>query len=325
MRAMVVQEHGVGAGMQLVEQPPPTPGPGQILIRAEHAGVNWADLMQRNGEYPTVLPLPYVPGHEVAGVVISVGDGVVDVQPGQRVAALVPQGAYAELVVAPAPWTLPIAADIDTASATALLVQGLTAQLLVEQLVRTNDRVLVTAAAGGVGCLVLQMAVAAGASQVVGVARGANKCRLIESLGAVAVDYTQPDWAQWARAAADGGSFDCIVDAVGGNVRDVAYTLLAPFGRMGIYGNASREEEHWDAARWHRLLMANQSVRGYAVTNWLLARPEFMRTAYAKQLALLAEGALRLQLHPEFELEQAEAAHRALAERQTLGKVVLRM
>jgi NADPH2:quinone reductase len=321
---MVVQEHGLGAGMQLVERPRPTPGPGQVLIRAEHAGVNWADLMQRNGEYPTVLPVPYIPGHEVAGVVASVGDGVADVQPGQRVAAMVPLGAYAELVVAPAAWTLPMAADVDTASATALLVQGLTAQLLVKQLVRAGDRVLVTAAAGGVGSLVLQLAVATGASRVVGVAHGANKCRLIEALGAVAVDYALPDWPEQARAAA-GGGFDCIVDAVGGNVREAAYALLAPFGRMGIYGNASREEEHWNAARWHRLLMANQSVCGYAITNWLLARPAFMREAYAQQLALLAQGALRVQLHPEFQLEEAEAAHRALAQRQTLGKVVLRV
>jgi NADPH:quinone reductase len=319
MRAIMVEEYGLGAGMRLKELPRPMPGPGQVLIRAEYAGVNWADLMQRNREYPTVLALPYVPGHEVAGVVDSVGEGVVGVQSGQRVAAIVPQGAYAEFVVAPATWTLALPPELDTASATMLLFQGLTAQLLVDQLVRDGDRVLVTAAAGGVGLLVLQMALAAGARQVVGAARGGNKCQLIENFGAVAVDYAEPEWAREA------GTFECIIDAVGGSARETAYTLLAPFGRMGIYGNSSRDEEHWDAARWHRLLMANQSVHGYSITNWLLARPTFLHEAYARQLALLARGALRLQLHPEFKLSDAQAAHRALGDRQTLGKVVLRI
>ena len=325
MRVAWVEERGGAEVLRVVDRPLPEPGPGLVLIKTEFAGVNWTDVMQRTGDYPTVLPLPYVPGHEVAGRVEAVGVGVVGFAPGDRVAALVLQGGYAEYALASPELVVRVPADVDMAAATALIVQGLTAQLLVQQLVRAGDRVLVTAAAGGVGSLALQLAKAAGAQCVVGAVGSADKCGVVAALGALAVDYAQTDWATRALGLAGPKGFDCVLDAVGGEVREAAYSLLAAFGRMGIYGNAGHREESWNAARWHALLMANQSVHGYSITNWLGSRPDFMHEAYAELLGLLRRGALRVQLQPAYGLNEAAQAHRDLAARRTVGKVVLRM
>jgi len=325
MRVALVEERGGAEVLRVVERPVPAPGPGEVLIRTEFAGVNWADVMQRAGEYPTVLPLPYVPGHEVAGRIEGVGAGVTDLVPGDRVAALLMQGGYAEYALASTQLVVRVPAHLDMAMATALIVQGLTAQLLVQQLVRAGDRVLVTAAAGGVGSLALQLAKVAGARSVVGAAGSADKCGVVARLGAHAVDYTQTDWMAQARSHAGPNGFDCVLDAVGGEVRETAYSLLAAFGRMGIYGNAGRGAESWDAARWHALLMANQAVHGYSITSWLGMRPEFMHEAYAHLLELLRQGTLRVQLHPAYGLDEVAQAHSDLADRRTIGKVVLRM
>lgn len=325
MRVALVEERGGAEVLRVVERPLPEPGRGQVLIKTQVAGVNWADIMQRTGDYPTVLPLPYVPGHEVAGAIEAVGAGVTDFAPGERVAALVLQGGYAEYALASVQLVVRVPAQLDMAAATALIVQGLTAQLLVQQLVQKGDRVLVTAAAGGVGSLALQLAKLAGAQSVVGAAGSADKCRVIAELGALAVDYAQPDWAALARGHAGPSGFDCVLDAVGGQVREAAYALLAAFGRMGIYGNAAEGVESWNAARWHALLMANQSVHGYSITNWLGSRPTFMHEAYAQLVELVRRDALRVQLHPAYELHQVAQAHRDLAARRTVGKVVLRI
>ncbi len=323
MRAVVVEKRGGVEALQCVELLKPEPGSDQLLIRTEFAGLNYADVMQREGRYPAVLPLPYVPGNEVAGVVEAVGGDVSEYAVGDRVAAVMLQGGYAEHVVASSAQVFALPDGVGAAAATALLVQGFTAHLLVNELVRAGDRVLVTAAAGGVGSLVLQLARIRGAVDVVGAVGSAQKCELVATLGARAVRYDRPGWEEEARSLAGGDGFRVVIDAVGGAIRDACYRVLAPFGRMGIYGNSGRGEEHWNAERWHSLLMANQSVFGFAVTHWMAAHPGFPREAFSHLADAVARGDLVLPLHPVYPLDEVQQAHLDLAARRTSGKVVL--
>lgn len=322
MRTVIVEARGGSQVLQLVERPTPEPGVGEVLIAVEAMGVNWADVMQREGHYPDVLPLPYAPGHEVVGRIQAVGEGVSDHQVGQRVAAIVPVGGYAEYALAPAVLTVPVPAALAPGVALALLVQGLTAFLLAEQTVKAGDRVLVTAAAGGVGSLLLQVVRLFGAELVVGAAGGPEKCQLVEKFGAQALDYRQPDWATTARERVGALGFNCVLDAVGGATRVAAYGLLADYGRFVLYGGLAAVEEPWPGG-WEPLVMRNQSVHGYAITRWIAAHPEFVSRATAQLGAWVEQGVLEACCYPAYPLAEVQRAHQEMEGRVTQGKVLL--
>lgn len=324
MQQVVVEERGGAEVLRTAHAPSPEVQADQVLVRIEYAGVNYADVMQREGRYPAVLPLPYVPGHEVVGVIESVGDNVDGLREGERIAAIVPQGGYAQYASVDAREALPVPSSVDAAQAAALLVQGMTAFLLVEQLVREGDDVLVTAAAGGVGALVVQLALASGARAVVGAVGCAEKRAHVHACGAHSAAYDRDGWEVAARDAGRSAGFQVVIDAVGGAVREASYRVLSPFGRMGIYGNSSQREEHWNAERWHGLLMANQSVHGYAITHWIAAHAEFARRAFRALTTATTNGTLIPRVHPAYALEDAARAHADLEARRTTGKVVLR-
>ncbi|MEU5718912.1 zinc-binding dehydrogenase [Streptomyces sp. NPDC020403] len=284
-----------------VELPTPVPGPGDILLTVEAAGVNFADTHQVDGSYLDADALPYVPGSEVVGRTPD----------GRRVLARVSHG-YAEQVLAKESSLQEIPETLDAAEALALMVQGLTAWHLLRTSARLRDgeTVVVHSAAGGVGSLTVQLAREFGAGRVLAQVSTPAKERLVLDLGADAVvAYPLQEKA------------DVILDAVGGALFDQALGSLASFGRLVTYGSAARTGfTPVDPARLGRL---NASVVGF----WLrptLAVPGAVDGPLKELLALVAAGRLKPVTGADYPLAEARRAHADLLARRTVGKVVLR-
>ena len=323
MRAIVVDEPGVPDVLHLEEVETPEPGPGGVLIEVAVAGVNFADVGLRAGMMggPHALELPYTPDFEVTGVAAAVGEGAEGVAEGDRVAAVLPAGGYAEYAVAPAGSVVRIPDGVGFADASALLVQGLTAYGVLHDSARVEegDAVLVMAAGGGVGTLAVQLAKLGGAGTVVGAAGSRGKLDLALSLGADrAVDYTAEGWVDGVLEATGGRGANVVLECVGGDVGARAYECLAPLGRLVSYGAAGgeglRPPDMW------QLNLKGQTVGGYGGP-WI--RPGAAARAREAISDFLRDGSLKVVVGASFPLEDAADAHRAIEERRTSGKVVL--
>jgi NADPH2:quinone reductase len=315
MKAIRIHAFGGAEQLRLEEVETPQPQADEVLIKNMAAGVNYADIMLRSGTYLREQPLPTIPGFEAAGIVEAVGANVADWHVGQRVLALVRDGGYAEHVVAHASQLVPIPNGMAFGQATALLVQGLTAVALLRD-VRAGQALLIHAAAGGVGSLLVQLAKGKGA-RVIGTASSAEKLEKAIELGAdVGIDYTESDWAEQVLRATNGKGVDLILEMVGGDIGRQNLTCLAPHGTMIVYGAASGEDFHISA---RGLLARMHTVKGYYLT---LDSPS-NRAQYAKELMEHIEAGRLQVMVTAFPLAQAADAHRAIEGRKTLGKVVL--
>jgi NADPH2:quinone reductase len=328
MRAVRMHETGSPEVLRLEEVGAPVAGAGQVVIRVAVAGVNYTDVMARQGVYVTrdaAPELPAVLGTEVAGVVTSAGPDVPEALVGRRVVAFV-RGGYAEQALAPLELVTVLPDGVDLDAAVACLVQGVSAWELLSECarLRRGEAVLVHAAAGGVGSLAVQLARALGAGTVVATAGSAEKRRLAVELGAdAALDYAADDWPEQVLEATDGHGADVVLDAVGGEVGERSLECLAPFGRLVVYGVASGRLASFAGSQ---LMQRNQAVIGYWLTTRLLAdaRERSAAATVVPQLVeLLERGELRSVVRHAFPLEAAADAHRAVAARQTVGKVVL--
>ncbi len=327
MKAVVLRRFGGPDVLETIDLPSPMPGPGEVRIRVRAAGVNFAETLMRENRYALTPPLPAVLGSEVAGEVEAVGAGVA-VALGTRVvaplfAAGLFFGGYAEEVIAPAEWSVPIPDGLDFDTATALTVQGTTAALLIERAPVAGKTVLVDAAAGGVGSLLLQLARRAGAKRVIAAAGSAEKRAFALSLGAdAAVDYGAADWSEAVRTANGGAGPDVIFDSVGGRVTEDCLALLAPLGQMVIFGALNIRSFGLGVPELMRLIFANQSVTGFAAAP--LLTPEKCRAIMAELFARVIAGDLAVTIGGVHPLAEAGAAHAALEGRRTIGKIVLR-
>ena len=321
MKAIRIQETGGPEVMRLEDIEKPTPKAGEVLIKVAAAGINYADLAQRQGAYLTRTHTPMTIGLEVSGTVEELGPGVTSPQVGNRVVALV-AGGYAEYTTASTNTVIPIPDNLDFNSAAAFPLQGVTAyQLLHESThLQEGESVLVHAAAGGVGTLAIQLARLMGAKTVVGTASNSKKLELIRELGAdAAINYTEADWAEQVTKATGGKGPDVILEMVGGDIAEKSLQILAPFGRMVVYGSASGQMVQFSGIQ---LMYKNQSVVGYWLSAWL-SRPDKLAEAAQALVQYLATSKLRIIVGHTFPLAQAAEAHRTIADRKTTGKVVL--
>ncbi|WP_030342012.1 zinc-binding dehydrogenase [Streptomyces sp. NRRL S-1022] len=318
-----VRLHAFGPAENLIheEVPDPVPGPGQVRIAVAAAGVHLLDAALREGHrgpLPELPALPTVPGREVAGVVDALGDGVDALWLGRRVVAhlgLVP-GGYAELAVTEVERLHDIPENLDPAAAVAMIGTGRTA-LGIAQFAEPgpDDVVVVPAAAGGIGTLLVQHAGNAGAT-VIGLAGGPEKTARVRANGAgLAVDYTDPGWPAEVRAHLGGRPATLVYDGVGGQVAREAVALLGPGGRHLVFG--------WSAegiadGRGYAVEGLSESVLGPA----MLRKAGGLRALELRALAEAAQGRLRPAV-TRFPLAGAATAHRALEGRTTIGKVVL--
>jgi NADPH2:quinone reductase len=329
MKAIRFHEHGGPEVLRYEDVPDPAPEPGQVLLRVLAAGVNYADASRRKGgtSYPRPTPLPFTPGSEVVGIVEKLGEGVTGIERGATVMAWLGQGGYAELAVADATDLLLVPQGVKPVEALSLIIQGLTAALVLKGSARlkAGESVLIEGAAGGVGVLAVQLAKIYGAGKVIGAASTPAKRELVMSLGAdAAIDYSQAGWAAEVRAQNGGRPVDIILEMTGGTVFEEALECLAPRGRMVAYGNASRQPMNLNV---QRLFALNQTVTGFFLSGFIAGQSSDRGAFAAKLLAELGgyvrDGRLHLQLGGSYKLAQAVDAHRAIEGRGTTGKIAL--
>jgi NADPH:quinone reductase-like Zn-dependent oxidoreductase len=337
VRALVISKHGPPEVLVVQERPDPAPGPGEVRIAVKAAGINFADLLARIGLYADAPKPPCVVGYEVAGEVEALGEGVDGFAVGDRVMAGTRFGGYAELAVAAAGGVLPLPPDWSFEEGAALPVVYATAYaaLIRYGSLRAGERLLLQAAAGGVGIACTQIGKHLGA-EIFGTA-SASKHDAIRGFGVDhAIDYRTKDFAAEVRRIAGGKApLDLIVDGIGGASFKKGYSLLSPGGRMVCIGaSAVMEGERRNIPRALRTLasmprfnplkMMSQSraVIGLNMLKVWDAHGQSPEDAGALG-ELLRSGAIRPVVSESFPLERGGDAHRYLAERKNIGKVVL--
>lgn len=324
MRAIQVNRFGGPDVLEVVELPTPQPQPGEVLIRVRAAGINFFEVLMRADRYAVTPQLPMIPGVEAAGTVEALGQGVNARLLGTRVAAPLfvskrPFGGYADHVTIDADLAVPLPDALPFEDATALMVQGLTALHLLRQGPPDGKSVLVPAAAGGVGSLLVQLARLKGASPVIAAAGGKTKLDLALSLGAdEAIDYSQPDWPAHVREITSGNGADIIYDTVGGALTAASLRALAPGGEL-VFAALGRFA--LDPSDVEAMIGRNQSLKGFALLPLLSG--EALRADLSELFALATNGRLRVAIGGRFPLDRAGEAHRLLDERHSIGKIVL--
>ncbi len=327
MKAIQFSRFGGPDTLEPIELPAPAPRRGEVLVRVKAIGVNLAETLMRENRYAVTPELPAVPGSEAAGVVAALGAGVETLAVGQRVAAPLfatgaSVGAYAEYVAIDAGLAAPLPDALSFEAATALMIQGLTALSLTRRIPLKGKTVLVNAAAGGVGSLLVQLAKRAGARVVVAGASSAEKLAFARSLGADAgVDYTSPGWTDALTEATGGAGPEVIYESVGGAVTSASLEALAPLGQIVIYGALNIQSFALGVPELLRLIFKNQSLTGFAVAP--LLTPTDLRSELAELFDLAVSGELKVTIGGRYPLDRAADAHRALESRKTTGKLVL--
>ncbi|MFF5263109.1 zinc-binding dehydrogenase [Actinomadura viridis] len=315
MRAVWLKELGGPEVLIPGEAPDPVPGPGQVLVEVAFAGITFVETQYRSaGPAPFRPELPVIPGNGVGGVVIGIGEGADPGLAGKRVVSTTGgSGGYAELAAVDAAGLFVVPDDLALDAAVALLADGRTAMMMRDAAApRPGERVLVEAAAGGVGTLLVQLAKAAGA-WVVAAAGGDRKTAIARDLGAdLAVDYTRPDWSGRVREAA--GGLDVVFDGVGGEIGRSAFELLASGGRMVSFGLASGE--------WAGVSEERAAERGVALLR-PAPSPDAIRAHTQDALGEAAGGRLRPVIGQRFPLERAADAHAGIESRASIGKTLL--
>ena len=319
-RAFVVRENGGPEQLQLEELEVPAPGPGQIKVRNRAIGLNFIDVYQRTGLYAT--PLPFVAGNEGAGEVLSVGPGVTGFAPGDRVAYQGPVGAYADERLLPAEKAVPVPDGIADEVAAAALLKGTTAFYLLHWTheLKAGDTVLVHAAAGGTGQILVQWAKAIGAT-VIATAGSEAKCELVRDLGAdLVVDYKTHDFVTHVKEFTGGRGVDVVYDGVGKATFEPSLDCLRPRGLMVSFGNASGPvslPRLGILAEKGSLYVTRPTGASYFRT------PEDLRTAAAALLQMIADSKITISIDQRRPLAEAVEAHVALEARETTGSTVL--
>jgi len=337
MRAYVLERHGGPRVLRVRDVPEPVPGAGEVRVRVEAIGVNFAEVLSRKGLYGWAPALPYTPGMEAAGTVEALGPGV-ERAIGERVIVGAQYGAYAEKIVVPERQALPAIAGFSTEENAALAVNYLTAWVALVEMarLRPTDRVLVTAAAGGVGTAAVRIATLFGCATV-GMAGSDAKLETIRALGAVAaVNYRKAGFEARLREASGPGGFDVVLEVVGGEVFRAVWPVLAPFGRVVVAGFASLALQRWNPLSWLRTwrdlpragigTLAPASA-GFMATHigYLLDDPPRLARVWGELMEFVAAHGIHPVVGATFSFDQMAEAHRLMESRRSVGKIVVRV
>lgn len=336
MRAIVIPRYGGPEVLRAEERPTPQPGPGELLIAVTAAGVNFADVLARMGLYPDAPKPPLVVGYEVAGVVDAIGSGVAGFRVGDRVFALTRFGGYATHVVTPVGFVYRTPAPLDDVQAAAIPVTYLTAIIALYRManLEPGETVLVHGAGGGVGLAATQLARLRGAT-VIGTA-SSTKHDAIRAAGVNhAVDYRTADVASEVRRLTHGRGVDVVLDSIGGSSYAQSYRMLAPLGRLVIYGVSSiapgQKRSLLQAVRTVltmptfkplSLMNRNRGVFGLNMGH-LWGERDKLAAAMDVVMREVVNGSLTPIIAKTFPLEQVADAHRYMQARSNIGKIVL--
>jgi NADPH2:quinone reductase len=320
----IVEESGPDSALALLELPEPepshmlTPGAG-VVVEVHAAGVSFPELLQTRGQYQMKPPLPFVPGSEVGGVVLSAPEGA-SVKPGDRVAAFCALGGFAETAVAPEFFTFALSPELDFAQGAALILNYHTAYfaLLLRGRLAPGETVLVHGAAGGVGTASLQVAKGLGAKTIALVSSEAKR-EVAERAGA---DHTLLLGDGWKDAVLElsGGGVDMVLDPVGGDRFTDSLRSLREDGRLVVVGFTGGSIPE---VRVNRLLLRNTEVVGAGWGAYVMAKPDLNREIGAAVNGMVDAGFIRPIVGERFALERAAEALRTLDERRATGKIVL--
>ncbi len=320
MKAIRVEAYGGPERLVYTDVERSEPKAGEALVKLEAIGVNYIDVYHRTGLYP--MPLPFTPGSEAAGIVESVGDDVSEIRVGDRVAYAMSPGAYAEYALVQTSRLVKLPDEIDTESAAAAMLQGMTAHYLATSTypLKSGDAALVHAAAGGVGLLLIQIAKRRGA-RVFGTVSTEEKAELAREAGAdEVIIYTEQDFQEEIKRATDGVGVQVVYDSVGKTTFMKSLDSLAPRGMLALFGQSSGPVPPFDAALLAQkgsLYLTRPSLAHYTLT-----REELLWRA-GEVLSWIATGELKLRVGHKFSLSEAAEAHRQLEGRKTTGKVLL--
>lgn len=320
MRAIRVIQHGGPEQLRLETLPDPEPDSGEVLVRVAAAGVNFVDVYQRTGRYPGKLP--FTPGQEGAGTVESTGAGATDFSPGDRVAWAAGPGSYAERTIVPAEKLVRIPDELEDRAAAAAMLQGMTAHYLAHSThpIRRGDTVLIHAAAGGVGLLLVQMARRLGA-RVFGTVSTEEKAELARDAGADEVIlYTKSSFPDEVKRLTDGKGVNVVYDSVGKTTFNDSLDSLRPLGMLVLFGASSGAVEPFDP-----LLLSSRGslfLTRPTLNHYTADRATLLDRA-GDLFSWIAEGSLRLRIERTYSLEEAAEAHRDLEARKTTGKLLV--
>lgn len=321
MKALRIEEYGNVDVLQWKDAPEPQPSPHQVLIKVDSAGVNYADIMRRQGNYPGP-DLPATLGLEAAGTITELGSDVTDgrLSLGQKVMAMGPQG-QAEYVAVNSNFVFPYPESIDPVHAGGMPITFLTSYHLLKTrgAMQPGDTVLIQAGASGVGTIAIQLAKEWGARVVV-TASTQEKLDLCKSLGAdVAINYTQTDFETEVKSLTDGRGVPLVLECVGGPVLEKSVRCVASYGRLVSYGNASGQAANLSAAD---ITTLNRTVIGFSMGRSPIGSLDH-QGAMQEMGPMLTDGRLKLIVDKVMPMASAGDAHAHLASRGTRGKVIL--
>lgn len=308
--------------LKLVDTVKPTPRPNEVLLQVKAAGLNYAETELMIGRYPAAHALPFIMGWEAAGMVAEVGAQVTHLKIGDKVTTIVSSGAFAEFATADAAMAIPIPAGSSFPQAASIPLHGVTAAAMLKFAAKPqpSDSILIQAAAGGVGLFLVQLAKLAGIKNIIALAGSSKKCEFASLLGAdVAIDYRREDWPARVREATDGKGVDVVLEAASGEVGDESFKLVAPFGRIVVYG-AKNIHDTFPPEKLRQLISNNQTLVGFNLPS---LRPEQIGEVIPGLLGAISSGKVKLFAETSFPLEEAKAAFEKIMSRATIGKVVL--
>lgn len=320
MRAIRVREFGTSEVLEYEDVSRPDPDSGEILIRLEAAGVNFVDVYQRTGQYESTLP--FTPGVEGAGEIVEVGPNVSAFQQGDRVAYAMQRGAYAEYAVVPVTKVVSVPEEVDLQQAAAVILQGMTAHYLSHSTyaLQAHDTVLIHAASGGVGSLLIQMAKLRGA-RVIGTTSTEKKAKRAKELGAdEMILYTGMDFEKEIARITDGDGVDVVYDGVGKTTFRKGLNCLKRRGMMVLFGQASGPVEPIDPQILKEkgsLYLTRPSLRHYAATR------DELEQRTADLFEWMGTDNLTVRIDRTFLLREAAEAHHYIEDRKTKGKLLL--
>ncbi len=320
MLAIQVSQPGGPEVLTLVVLPVPTPKPNEALVQIKAAGVNFIDVYFREGRYPA--PLPFINGQEAAGIVASVGSAVSNIKPGDRVAYTGVKGSYAEYAAVPVDRLVAIPDQVDFETAAAAMLQGMTAHYLSHSTypIQRGDTVLIHAAAGGVGLLLVQMAKRLGA-RVIGTAGNSDKARLAREAGAdEVIIYSEQDFESETKRLTSNEGVHVVYDGVGKATFAKDLNILRPRGYLVLFGGASGAVPPFDLIQLSQkgsLYLTRPSLHHYIHT-----RAELEQRS-GDVLNMIVNGELKLRIYATYPLAEVQQAHRDLEGRKTSGKLLL--
>jgi NADPH:quinone reductase len=320
MRAVVCTELGSLENVVVKEAEVPTPGPGQVTVSVRAAGVNFVDGLMCQGRYQIRFPTPYVPGGEIAGEVLAVGEGAEDFAPGERVMALTGFGAFCEVIAVPDRSLVRLPDGVEFGQAAGMIQSYATALYAFRRAnLEAGETVLVLGAGGGIGLASVDLAVAFGAD-VIAAASSQEKLKAASDMGAAhTIAYEDEDLKARARELS-GGGVDIVVDPVGGPKSEPALRALRMFGRLCVIGFTSGSIA---SVPLNQVLLSNRTVIGIDWGAWAMSDPASNQKLIDEMVAMAAAGSLHPSVPEERPLSAAVEVMGDLLERKIVGKVVL--